>query len=356
MKPTRLLFVGFLCAYPCFLSFDPAGDGLTFAPGEGTQLTKTFTLEQEISDGEMSVSMGSKAWSIEVQGETSRSIRITDSYGSMEGSRPTLLRRRFTDGVATIDAQSTFTSGEQSEEFQAQGEGTSRWNDLTVIFTWDGEEEAYAKAFDEDSEGEHAWLETLEEDMDLRGFLPEGPVDTQDEWNADPAVLLSFLAPGGNLQWDLPLDDQDGPNGLDPAIYSELRPMLADADIEGDIVCTYAGPRETERGEFLAIEIRVDVEAFTDLTDKAQEEYDSDELPDGMGYEIGEMAMEFHLEGKGTLLWDGKAGHLHAFEFEGETELIVARVVSITGHPQVIENAIRMDVPGSVRVKVNTGE
>jgi hypothetical protein len=152
----------------------------------------------------------------------------------------------------------------------------------------------------------------------------------------------------------LELVDQGRPSGVDPAMFSELAPMLADAEIDGEILCRYAGPTELEGVEYLAIEVTLEVDAFTDLSEQAAEELDEEDLPEGMGYELGEMVMELHLEGTGTLLWDAQAGHLHSFSYSGETAIRLDRMVSITGHGKVIENSIHMEVDGTLTLEVTT--
>jgi hypothetical protein len=354
MKTSHALLSSLALAAPLLLSMDPRADDVTFAPVEGSSVTKTFTLSQEFEEGALTISRGGKELSIETTGSSTRSITIADTYTKMDGSKPVQLMRAFKDGATDIATESALFSKGAEQEFEASGEGDSRLNDLTIAFAWDAEQGEYLKSYDDGSEGEDAWLVDLNENMDLRGFLPSGEVAIGDEWEAETSVLLSIFAPGGNLQWDLKMVDDGRNGGVDPAIFSELGSMLESSDIEGEIQCKYAGPQEVEGAEYLAIEVTILVDALTDLTEDAEASMDGSDLPEGVEFEIGDMAMELHLEGKGLLLWDAQAGHLHSFSYAGDTALNINRVLYISSAGKVIENSTQIDVSGTVSVEVTT--
>jgi hypothetical protein len=354
MKKSLVLLSSLALAAPFLLSMTPRADEVTFAPTVGSSVTKTFTITQEFEEGTLTISRAGNDLTIETTGTASQSITIADTYAKMDGAKPVQLVRAFKDGATEIETESALSSKGAEQEFEASGAGDSRLNDLTIVFAWDVDQSEYLKTYDENSEGEDAWLAGINEDMDLRGFLPSGEVAIDDEWEADSSVLLSTFAPGGNLQWDLKMVDEGRNGGVDPAIFSELGSMLEGSDIEGEIKCKYAGPQEVEGAEYLAIEVTILVDALTDLTEDAEADMDGDDLPEGVEIEIGDMAMELHLEGKGLLLWDAQAGHLHSFSYTGDTALNINRVVYISSAGKVIENSTQIDVSGTVSVEVIT--
>ena len=69
------------------------------------------------------------------------------------------------------------------------------------------------------------------------------------------------------------------------------------------------------------IAVVIQVDTAVDMSDYYREIM-GDLLPEGIEATINSMDNEINLEGKGELLWNLKAGHLHSFEFEADISLV----------------------------------
>ena len=355
MKTKHILLSGLALATPFLISMAPRGDSVTFAPAEGTTITKTFVLAQEFELDDMTMSMNGNDMGMEMEMsvDSNQSITVTDLYAKMDGSKPTKLVRTFKDGTMELKTESAVSVMGNDQNMDANGEGNSKLNDLTVVFNWDGEKGEYVLAYDEDSEGEAEWLTGLNENMDLRGFLPEGEVSIDDEWTADTTVLISTFAPGGNLQWDVEVDGESGPGGPDAEMMSDLSNLFGDS-IEGEVKCKYVGKQESDGSEYLAIEITLNIDSVTDLTELVEAGMSEAEVPEGVEIEVARMDMELHMEGKGMLLWDAKAGIVHSFTYAGETAMVMDMDMNIDAMGQQMENIMHMEMSGEMQLDITT--
>jgi hypothetical protein len=357
MKTKHILLSGLALATPFLLSMEPRGDSVAFAPAEGSSNTKTFVLHQNFTLDDMTMSMNGNdmGMQMEMDVKTHQSITVADTYTKMEGAKPIKLTRTYKDGSTGLTTESAVSVQGSEQDMDAEGEGTSQLNDLTVIFSWDDEKSEYTKAYDEESDGEAEWLTDLVEDMDLRGFLPTGEVAVDDEWMADSSVLASTFAPGGNLQWDIEMDGEAASGGPDAQMMSNLGSMLGDS-LEGEVKCKYVGKKESEGGEYLVIEITVNIDSVTDMTELVEAEMAEQELPEGVEIAVSRMDMELHMEGKGTLMWDAKAGHIHSFTYAGDTSMVMDMDMDINAMGQEMSNTMHMEMSGEMDMTVSTGK
>ncbi len=356
MKTKHILLSSLALATPLLLSMDPRGDSVTFAPSEGTNSTKTFTLSQEFELDDMTMSMNGNDMGMEMEMNvtTSQSITVADTYAKMDGSKPTKLTRAFTDGNIALNTESAMSVMGQEQDMDASGEGTSNLNDLTVIFSWDEEKGEYNTAYDEESEGEAEWLTGLTEDMDLRGFLPSGEVSVDDEWTAEFSVLAATFAPGGNMQWDIEMEGAEGAGGgPDAEMMANLGEMLEDS-VEGEVKCKYLGTKDVDGGSYQAIEITVNIDSITDMSEMVMDGMSEQEMPEGVEIEVGQADMELHLEGKGTLMWNAKSGTVHSFSYTGETGMVMDMLMEINAMGQEMENEMHMEMSGEMTLEVVT--
>ncbi len=357
MKTKHILLSSLALATPLLLSMDLRGDSVAFAPADGASITKTFALTQEFELDDMSMSMNGSDMGMEMEMSvtSTQTISIADTYDKMDGAKPTKLTRTFKDGAMELVTEAGVSVMGNDQDMDASGEGASKLNDLTVVFSWDDEESEYTKAYDEESEGEDSWLTDLSEDTDLRGLLPTTEVSEDDEWVADSSVLVTLFAPGGNLQWDLDIEGDQSTSGPDAEMMSNLGNMLGEA-LEGEVKCKYVGKKDADGASLLAIEVTVNIDSITDMSEMVEAGMAEQEMPEGVEIEISRMDMELHLEGKGTLLWDAKAGLVHSFKYAGETGMIMDMDMDINAMGQEMENSMHMEMSGEMKLDVTTSK
>lgn len=353
MKHKRNLILPALLL-PALLAFSSRADDVSFHPGGGATLTKTYTQSQEISLDEMSVSQNgqeidpSMFGGMEMTTTSNQTITVTDEYVTMGDGQPGKLRRTFDKLSADTNATtSNPMMGEQSTDMTSQSE----LEGLTVVFTWNAEEGKYDLAFDEDAGGDEELLEGLVEDMDLRGLLPDAEVSAGDVWDVDPEAVRTIFAPGGAVKL-LPdnLDElMGGNNGPQPTPDQFL------GDLEGEVSAEYGGTRDEDGVTVGVITLKLDVHSAKDLTDFMLEMMDNVEVPGAEDMSIDSFDMEFAFEGEGQLLWNLEAGLPYSLDLTGTVSTIVDTAMSMTvqGRKMGMETALTM--AGSMTLGLETG-
>lgn len=349
MKHTRsLLLVGL--AAPAVLALARPSDEVAFAPAEGLRLTKSFNLNvtSTIDDMEMIVNGSEQeAPPMEVETVQSFAITVTDHYVKTEGGRATKLERTF-DGLSgemEIAMQHPFMGNMDTE-----ATSESDLEGLTVVFSWNEEDEAYDIAFSEDDADEdEELLEGLDADMDLRGFLPTGPVSVDDSWSFDPNVLTGILAPGGDLSLlpqDLPAEMDMG-SGLD---YSKFL-----GEVEGDCTAVYEGQKRVDERTIAVIAVTMEVSSNNDITEFMAEAAEKSAGASGMDIEqdvqSADITLEFELEGE--LLWDVESRHIYSLTLSGTTESVMDIAANIAAMGQEMEVEQAMYSSGEIEVSVS---
>ena len=358
MKSNKSLLVGLAMASPFLIASFATEAKVTFAPDEGVTLTKTYTLTQLFAVDDMSMSMGGNEFPMEMEMDLSvtQVTAVQDTYDKMGEGKPAKLTRLFKDASMEMESETVVSMpGTDGEAVEVSGSGTSQLKGKKVIFTWDAEKGEYTKKYDEETEGDEAFLTELVEDTDLRGFLPDKAVSEGDEWTVENDMIIEMLGAGGNWQWKLEGMDNAAQMGApDAEMMSDLRLVLGET-LEGSITCTYAGMKEKDGTEYMAIKIVVDVQSENDLTDYMAEVMESVETPIPIAMDIEEMTMTMDLAGKATLFWNGEAGHMHAFDYEGEFNMGMNMSMSVEAQGTQ-EIAMEMEMSGEMGLKVDTSK
>lgn len=344
-----------LFAAPALLALSERVDSPSFGPNEGLTLTKTYSNVEESVLDEMSVAVNGEemdpsmtAMEQDVSNQTT--VELTDVYGSTAGGRPTRVRRTFEtiSSDVTMD-MSNAMMGEMSMEMV----GESELEGETVVFTWDEGEGSYVLEFAEDSGAEEELLEDVEEDTDLRDFLPTVEVSEGDTWEVEPQALRKVLAFGGDLKLEMEsseMNDMLGPgSGPSPSANDYL------GELSGSISAEYAGSRDEDGAAVAVIRLTFEIDSAKDMTEMFQAQAEAMEAPEGMdmSMEYNSADMEFELEGEATLLWDLAGGHLYSFELSGEaiTTIDMSMAMSMGGLGDM-ESDISMTMKGSMTVSL----
>ena len=352
---TRPLGLAFLAA--ALVAFTQPLDQPAFAPAEGASVTKTFVVGGDFSLDEFSAivdgqDLGAMLGSMEMNIEVENTITVTDTYVSSNGGRPEKLKRSFDslEGLTTVSMQTDFGGEDQDMSSESDLEG------LTVVFTWDDEEEAYDVALEGEDDDEEL-LEGLVEDMDLRVFLPPGEVAVDDTWEVDLKLLDDVAFPGGDLKI-LPEDaEEEGPESeiFDEIFGEDFDEYLEDL-LEGSCVCTYKGISEEEG--LAEIHVAIEIGSAADLTEMLTQIIEG--LADEFGEEVPvtiELAdLNLDFEGEGVLMWDLEQGRMASFELNAD--MIVAADLGFTGemdgNSQSAELSVEMS--GTYEYTVETEE
>jgi len=320
IAPLRPLY---LSAALLFLLPGATVDQVTFHAEEGTSVQRTFDFSLSMELQSMSMTVNDQEVpsdhfdGVEMKITDSQHVVVTDEYGALGDGRPAKLTRSFDELTGKSgESQSGPMGDSDTDQDKSSGlEGT------TVVFTWDDEAEAYDAAFQDD--GDEDLLADLVEDMDLRGFLPDGDVEEGDAWDADIDAFKRLLEAGGDL--DLRTEDEQ---------RSELQDQLSE-NLEGDVRVTYAGTRE-EDGVRVAV-LKLEVSASTEGSG----------TQDGPRGETEQtVTMEFDLEGE--LLWAVEAGHLQSVELSGGLDSVLENHSTFDGGQGPMEAVQTMTFEGEV--------
>lgn len=284
----------------------PRDEPLKAQVAAGAKFTKTFEERRELElesarsivDGEETPS--DELDDFEMSIEASKKLVFTDHYREAGEGRPKVLARSFDSLASTRKRSMSF--GDQSNE--DEDEESSELEGKTVLFTWDGEEERYEPTF-VDGGGDEALLERLNEDTDLRAFLPGKSVAEGDSWSVPPEAFDAIFYPGGDVAL---VSDAESEQASERS--AQLRKNLG-----GEIKATFKGTRE-EGGVRLAV-----VRLVCEITSHAELESSEDSIESQERFVL-------KLELEGELLWDLAAGHLSSYRLEGDARVDVTHASS----------------------------
>ena len=284
---------------PVTAAFLPTGASIRFAPEAGLSLTKTFVQSSEASLESVELQMGDETQDVdevpEITIHSVETIVFEDTYNSVGEGRPDKLMRRYAELLRTRE-QST-PDGEESKE------ETSELADLTVVYTWDADEEAYMAAYHEDDEGDEDLLEPTWCEADMLGFLPVGEVEEGDTWSVRIDAWRHVLEPGGDLTF-LDEDGESNSDEIDEEIFESL---------DGDIECEFKGFREEDDVRVAVIAVTIELTGEGDTEEEL--EIDNENISSGLSHR--KVSIETELEGE--LLWNVAAGHMMSFHVVGES-------------------------------------
>lgn len=327
------------------------GEKLAFQPEAGSSLTKAYTIGGEFALDDISLifdgqDFGGMMGQIDVNVKTETRIEVTDSYRAVAGGRPTELLRTFEALASSMHMEVTPAQAEVPEITS-----TSSLEGKTVAFRWNEEEQEYERSFHEE-EGDEGLLESLEEDMDLRVFLPPGEVAADDTWTVALTELGSVVAPGGNLQM-LPADTELDEEAMQKfeELFSGFGEEFGDL-LEGECTCTFKGARD--EGGVRVAEIAIDLEVATTLDlSEFLDEFIRTAIEQSGAEEMVQVTLDtadFNLdfEGKGTLLWNLGAGRVHSFQMSGDATMDIDIAVSVEAEGESHEVDASLELSGSM--------
>ncbi len=272
-------------------------EALVYAPAEGTILTRTFHQASESQLESDSLTIGDEQVEkedLDLELTTERSIVITDEIESMGAGQPLRLIRRFDELASAV----TYSSEEFEDRTRPE---VSDLEGVSVLVTWDAEDEEYDFEPAEDEEIDEALLEHLQEDMDFRLFLPEDEVDEGASWEIPVPAWISVNSPSGYLSFRYEEEEHDD---------NDLKMILARKEAtEGEGEATFEEVR-VENGRKLAV-----IAFRFELSSDVEVEFEPPATEEVISQTRG-LEQSFEIEGE--LLWDLEHGHAHSFSATSE--------------------------------------
>lgn len=357
MSIVRAFFPGFGVAVA--LTFAEGGDRLAFKPEDGSAVTKHFDSSGEFALDEISLIVNGQdvagmVGQIDMSVEQGNRIEVTDTYERVADGRPAVLLRKYEVLAGNMRMDMTPAQAGLPEIVSS-----SPLEGKTVAFRWNEEEQAYERAFGEEG-GDQDWLDGLEEDMDLRAFLPRAEVAAGDSWTVELMQLRTVVMPGGNLRMTpegMDVDEDD--LKMFEELFGDFGEEFGDL-LEGECTCTYKGTREEDGVRVAEIDIALEVAASLDLSDllekvihSALEESGVNEMVE-FTLDTADVSLDF--EGAGTLLWSVGAGRMHSFELNGDMTfgMDLSVGIEVEGESQGVDASLEFS--GSMRQVVSTTE
>ncbi len=359
----RSILLPLLLAAPVLVALRPSGDQVRvqFKPQPGSSLTKTFSVTSHYTLEEMQVLMNGEENpmmpQMEMDMENTLAVTVTDTYGKVADGRPVSLDRSYDSIDTEFNMSMTAEGGPAGTETATpSGSGTSPLEGLKVHFQWNAEDSDYDATWaDEEAQGEDEWLEGLEMEMDLRDLLPARPLTVGDRYEIPLEGLVSVVAPGGDLKIDMQIDGDEASMGpADPELMTNMRRMFSEI-LRGKASGTLSEVREGEDGRFAVIEIDLDVDSNSDMSDLVQEAMEM-QRQEGLEISLNQADVHFALEGKGTLEWDLDQGRVHSLDLSGDTSMEMEMEMEMNFGPQSMLMEMSMEMSGSLDIGVTTGE
>ncbi len=315
------------------IALSSPSEEIAFRVAADTTLARTLESEYSMQLASMTFTMNGEELpsdafgEVDIQIDHSESFVVTDAFEAVADGRPQRLRRTFDELGGRESSSFTSEEGEANDasDYQSALEGK------TVVFTWNGDEERFDAVFAAGLEGDQSLLDELEEDMDLRRWLPAGELAEGESWSVDARAFACILDPGG----DLGLEDTEGEEADTSAQDAELRANLA-----GTITATLTSTREEDGVKQAVIALEVDTHTHTESA------LGPDELPGG-GRGTRRVEVRFLLAGE--LRWDLVHGHALILELSGENGLESVETITGEFEGERLEQAQTMVFAGETR-------
>ena len=338
-----------LClATPLLLALQPRADNVSFAPEDGSSLSKEFQVQFDLVLGDLTLLLNgmdmSESMPADFELSSELNMTVADEYVEVSDGVPLEL-------IRTYEALEMVW---ETPDDSGEAEGIDEMVGKSVRFKWDEDAEEYVVSFHE-SEGDEDELESLGIDMDMRAVLPEDEVSEGDTWSLDPKEVAAMILFGTSMDQDMSFEFEDDEMGIGPLLEAELKPQIEALMDELTAECTYKGRRESEGVTVGAIDIQVEAEGELDLSGLIAGMIEAQVPPEvEISVDIQEAIVSLALEGEGTLLWNLEAGHMHAFEMSPEIEILVDVVMSAEamGESQDIEARIELLGDGTWTARV----
>lgn len=364
MSRPKLWIAAALCGSLLFAFRFPAAR-VAFRPADGSTVQKTFETTWDLSLEDLYVVVMGEEIDPSLMGDPQvefsywTEVAVSDEYVSVADGRPVRLRRAF-DSIA---GQQVFSvSADELDEEAMEFEMTSELEGAEVLFSWDEDDEEYGVAYAGEDDRDEDLLAGVWEDMDLRGFLPDGEVSEGDSWEIGSGALAAAFLPGGDLAL---LPDMDALDVDDEFMtlmeefeerFQDRFQELYESIFEGETTGTYEGTRDEDGVEVHVLAIEVQVDSTTDFAEIVMEIIQAVAEEEGVGDEVDidvETAdVSFELEGEGELLWDAQAHRVHAFKLETEVVALVALAIAGEIDGELGEFELEVELGGEVGAAV----
>jgi hypothetical protein len=245
----------------------------------------------------------------DIEWSSTRSLRWTDEYVSVDEERPRRIRRAF-ECLATRERKRE----EGASRFGAltdADEGASALEGKAVLFDWDSELEDYRVTAEPFEYIDRDLLDALSIETGSACVLPGRPVDAEDSWTVGPEVLQQLVRPGGRVPFD----------ALGASVFDELLTENDVATLDGAPRVILVEIEPGELGELAHLRIEGRLEGRT-------EPHESD-LATFLGYGVPgttlrSTSLAFELDGE--VVWDVSARHLSRLELTARAEIVVESV------------------------------
>lgn len=333
MPTLRVALVPLALAWPCAQREErPA-----FRVAQGTTLARTFESRYSMALESMRMQLDGEEVPAESLGKIELTIAhserctVTDSFLAVMPEGPRRLVRTFDDLGG--EEHTTFTTEEGSERTDTRYE--SALTGARVEFTWDAERAAFQPSYAAETSGDAALLVGLEEDMDLRRWLPREPLAVGASWSIEPSAFQGLLDPGG----DLALAPEGQPRADTALVDAQLRTNLA-----GEFQGTWTATETVDGVRVARIALRLA------LTTHAEQPLAPTSLPEG-GSGSDRIETSFTLQGE--LRWDLDHGHARALELAGANGLTMIQSVRATLDGQAYEQVQTMLFQGQIRFELS---
>jgi len=290
-------------------SFASGPDDVRYAPEKGLEVTRTCETSSEFElesvsvtvDGEQRPVPGNPSGSLRLE----EKIVVSDELVAVGSGRPEKLARTFDELHKQQTSSEPRPDGEVMEQTQKL---TCDLEGKRVVFTWNADDKRFDVQAAADQKLDAKLLDGLDEDMDLRAFLPGKPVAKGDSWDVEPAAFRAVLWPSGRL----PFHDAD--KHEPDAIEHELNAALY-ASLDGDAKVTYAGQREEDGVKVFVLHVKADLS-------RTGESVPSSEYTSEHGGTPGvKVKVEFTTQVEGDLLWSVEHAHLISLTLEGKAAI-----------------------------------
>lgn len=330
-----------------------SGEKPSFRPTPGTSQTKSIEIENEVELEDMSmelngVDMSEMAGQVELAMKVSMKLAVTDHYLTVDGGRPTRLRRSYDEisSLTHVSGSNPATGAEEKDiPLASELEGS------TVVFSWNADDEEYRAEFDGDSQGDDDLLAALREDLDLRGFLPTGEVSEGDTWKVPADAVKAVLAPGGDMKLR-PDGAVDSMGGMEQFSQNDMI-----GELDGKFDAVYAGTRDEDGTKVAVIKLTLDANSAQDMSSRLDQmkEQMKGNLPDEVEVDLSAMDSEFDYEAEGELLWNLESGLPFGLHLSGEVRMIIDMAMTMKMGEQEQAMDISQTFSGTQTITMTTG-
>jgi|GEM_PF-2828196 len=322
-------------AFPCApLRFIPlllalgSGDSVAhWAPEIDTSVQWTWTVEQKLELGEMSMeaqsSFGSRVQgplvglSLSVRDELE--LRVHDRVLARSDERLESLQRHYDHARRTTRTRIGSGTSTGVDARKEELLTVSRLEEATVRFDRDGEGDEPRVLPAEGESVEEEWLWGLDEELDLRGLLDGQARELGERWHLDEASVRRLLRPGGDLR--LRVEEQESSEATNIAELGWLTSAtFMDRDSYAFGRAHYAKVVTDEGRRFAQIDVEVRVEGDGDVYDSLKRLTEGRSRARSWVDYVRGAELEQATVLRGELYWDLEARRADSLDLRGELE------------------------------------